>query len=81
MVEDLLRPLLRADGGDLELVSAEPARVVVRVSGEAAYGVGSHYVRVSVIEPALRRVVGPSAAIVFEKAVPRASRRSDPGGA
>ena len=76
MVEDILRPLLQADGGDVELVEAGDDRVVLRTSGEAAFGAGSHYVRVSVIEPAIRKVVGPDAEVVFEKAVPRAPRRS-----
>ena len=79
MIEDVLRPLLRADGGDVALVEHDDARVVLRTMGEAAFGAGSHYVRVSVIEPAIREVVGPDADIVFEKAVPRATRRSDPG--
>jgi len=76
MVEDILRPLLQADGGDVELVEADDDRVVLRTSGEAAFGAGSHYVRVSVIEPAIRKVVGADAEVVFEKAVPRAPRRS-----
>ncbi|MBO6934099.1 MAG: NifU family protein [Deltaproteobacteria bacterium] len=81
MIEEVLRPLLQADGGDIELVSVEDAKVVVRTKGEAAFGAGSHYVRVSVIEPAIRKVVGADVDIAIEKAVPKATRRSDPGRA
>jgi Fe-S cluster biogenesis protein NfuA len=79
MIEEVLRPLLQADGGDVELVALEDDRVVVRTKGEAGFGAGSHYVRVSVIEPAIRAIVGAEMDIVVEKAVPKATRRSDPG--
>ncbi len=79
MIEDVLRPLLQADGGDIELVELDDEKVVVRTKGEAAFGAGSHYVRVSVIEPAIRAIVGSQLDIVIEKAVPKATRRSDPG--
>jgi len=81
MIEEVLRPLVRADGGDVELVALEEEQVVVRTEGEAAFGAGSHYVRVSVIEPAIRAIVGPELDIVVEKTVPKATRRSDPSPA
>ena len=65
-VLDEVRPYLIADGGDVELVEADDDRVVLRTSGEAAFGAGSHYVRVSVIEPAIRKVVGADAEVVVE---------------
>jgi hypothetical protein len=79
MVEDVLRPLLRADGGDVELVEVSPKRVVVRLHGEAAFGSGAPHVRARVVEPALRKVAGKGVELVIEKAVPKALRRSDPG--
>ena len=75
VLDDLLRPLLQADGGDMELVRVDATRVVVRVSGQAAYGAGSHYVRVHVIEPALLQITGSDVTIEFEKAVPKPPRR------
>jgi len=81
MIEEVLRPLLQADGGDVELVSVDDSKVVVRTKGEAAFGAGSHYVRVSVIEPAIRQIAGGEVDIEIEKAVPKATRRSDPGPA
>lgn len=81
MIEEVLRPLLQADGGDIELVELDEEKVVVRTAGEAAFGAGSHYVRVSVIEPAIRAIVGAERDVVVEKTVPKAPRRSDPGPA
>ncbi|MCU0673453.1 MAG: NifU family protein [Myxococcota bacterium] len=79
MVEDVLRPLLRADGGDIELVEVTNKRVVVRLHGEAAFGSGAPHVRARVVEPALRKAAGKGVELVIEKAVPKAMRRSDPG--
>lgn len=79
MVEEVLRPLLRADGGDIELVEATSKRVIVRLHGEAAFGSGAPHVRARVVEPALRKVAGKGVEVVIEKAVPKATRRSQPG--
>ena len=79
MVEEVLRPLLRADGGDIELVEATPKRVIVRLHGEAAFGSGAPHVRARVVEPALRKAAGKGVEVVIEKAVPKATRRSQPG--
>lgn len=78
MVESVLRPLLQADGGDIELVSSEGQRVVVAVSGPAGYGAGAQVVREQVIEPAIRKVVA-DAEVEIKLVVPKAKRRSDPG--
>ncbi len=79
MIEDVLRPLLRADGGDIELVEATATRVVVRLHGEAAFGSGAPYVRARVVEPALREAAGDDVELVIDKAVPKAPRRASPG--
>ena len=78
MVETILRPLVQADGGDVEFVSVEGSTVVLRVSGQAAYGAGAQVVRQEVIEPAIRKVLA-NAEIEFQKVVPKARRRTDPG--
>lgn len=78
MIADVLRPLLQADGADIELVDASDARVVVRIHGEAAFGPGAPHVR-GALEAGLRKAAGEGVELVFEKAVPKAARRSDPG--
>ena len=52
--EELVRPLLRADGADAELLEIAGSELVIRVSGSAAFGIGAHYVRTSIIERAVR---------------------------
>ena len=76
MVEQVLRPLLRADGGDVELVSADADKIVLRVTGTAAFGAGSEVVRQKVLRAGVRKVVR-DADVVFEKVVPRPVRRSN----
>jgi Fe-S cluster biogenesis protein NfuA len=54
--EELVLPLLRADGADAELLEIADSVLTVRVFGSAAFGIGSHYVRTSIIERAVREV-------------------------
>lgn len=75
MIEDVLRPLLQADGADIELVELKDQRLVVRVHGEAAFGPGAPHVR-GALEAALRQAAGEDIELVVEKAVPKATRRS-----
>lgn len=75
VVRDILSPLLRADGGDIELVRAEGSEVVIILSGSAAFGAGAHYVRSHVVEPALREALGPDIRVLYEKQVPKAAKR------
>ena len=75
IIEDLLRPLLQADGGDVELISFAPDKVRLHARGTAAFGVGCHYVRGHVIEPAIRQIVSP-VEIEYELEVPTPVRRS-----
>lgn len=78
-IDTVLRPLLQADGGDLELVSCTEDRVVVRLFKDAAFGVGAEYVREGILRPALEELIG-DAELVFEKR-PNRPRASDPGDA
>jgi len=76
VIDDILGPLLQRDASSIELLDVSENEVVVRVTGRAAFGVGSEFVRTGVIEPALRKVVGDQCAIQIEKAVPTAKRRA-----
>lgn len=64
--DDLVLSVLKADGADGEVVGFEDEKLVVRVSGSAAYGVGSHYVRTNVILRAFHEVE-PGVEVRFEK--------------
>jgi hypothetical protein len=75
VIDDILGPLLGKDASSIELLEATEDEVVVRVTGRAAFGVGAEYVRTSVIEPVLRKVVGDQCKIQIQKAVPTAKRR------
>ncbi|MFT5355730.1 MAG: Fe-S cluster biogenesis protein NfuA [Polyangiales bacterium] len=64
--DELVLPLLKADGANGEVLGFDEDKLVVRVSGSAAYGVGSHYVRTNVIVRALHEVE-PGLEVQFEK--------------
>lgn len=63
VVRDVIRPLVEADSGwvQLEVVTAD--EVVVSLHGACAGCPGAHYTRTHVVEPALRKVVGPDVRI------------------
>ena len=76
VIDEVLRPLLEQDASSIELLDVGEDEVVVRVTGRAAFGVGSEFVRSGVIEAALRKVAGNDCAIRIEKAIPKIKRRS-----
>lgn len=76
VIDDVLNPLLEKDASSLELLAVDEEKVVVRVTGRAAFGVGAEYVRTGIIEPALRKIVGEACSIQIKKAIPTAKRRS-----
>jgi len=78
MVDDILGPLLRADGSDIQLVAIEEGRVTLALEGEAAFGSGAHYVRTHVVEPAIREAAGEAVEVVYEKRVPKVYTREGP---
>lgn len=71
-IDEVLRPLLTADGGGVELLHVGPTRVTLRLRGKAAYSVGGRYIRTLVIEPLLRKASGvPDLEVVLEDEVSR----------
>jgi Fe-S cluster biogenesis protein NfuA len=58
LVERVLRPIIAADGGAIELVSATRQRLVIRLSGACAGCPGRPYTLRGVIEPAARQALG-----------------------
>lgn len=59
LIDDVLQPLLAADGGRIELVEVSERRVVVRLSGVCTGCPGSPYTVSRVIEPAFKKAFGP----------------------
>jgi Fe-S cluster biogenesis protein NfuA len=57
-LEELVRPVVEADGGTIELVAVENLRVVVHLEGACAGCPGRPYTRAGLIEPALRKALG-----------------------
>ncbi len=71
-IDEVLRPLLEADGGGVDLLHVGPTRVSLRLRGKAAYSVGGRYIRTLVIEPLLRKASGvPDLEVVLEDEVTR----------
>jgi Fe-S cluster biogenesis protein NfuA len=58
VIAEVLRPLVEADGGRIELVEASPGRVVVRLTGACSGCPGKPYTLERVVEPVLRRALG-----------------------
>ena len=59
LIDELIRPLVEADGGRIDLVEATSSRIVIRLSGNCAGCPGQPYTLARIIEPAVRRVLGP----------------------
>ena len=66
LVDVVLRPLIHADGGEIELVSTSAERLVVRLTGTCAGCPGRPYTLHGVIERAARKAL--NAAIRVELA-------------
>lgn len=59
LLSDTLRPLIEADGGEIELISAEAGRVVLSLGGACSGCPGLAFTHEGVILPALRATLGP----------------------
>ena len=58
LIDDLLRPLIEADGGTIELLEVLDKTVVIRLAGTCAGCPGKDYTLGRVIEPAVKRALG-----------------------
>ena len=54
--EDILAPLIRADGGELYLVAVEPDSISLHLAGKCSGCPGATMTSSAVIEPAIRAV-------------------------
>ncbi len=67
MLDEILRPLLSADGGDIEVIAFDGARdVALRLTGAFRGDPGTPYVRDHVVRPALERALGAPLQIRWE---------------
>jgi NifU-like protein len=58
LIDEVVRPLVAADGGQIELVKVVDRRIVVRLSGMCAGCPGRPYTLSGVVEPLARRWLG-----------------------
>jgi len=58
-IEEYIRPLVEADGGQIDLLDVTENRVVIRLSGACRGCPGQPFTLSRVIEPALKKVLGP----------------------
>jgi Fe-S cluster biogenesis protein NfuA len=58
-IDEYIRPLVEADGGRIDLVDVSDNRVVIRLSGACRGCPGQPFTLSRVIEPALKKVLGP----------------------
>jgi Fe-S cluster biogenesis protein NfuA len=63
-VREYIEPLVRADGGQIEVVEADEKRVVVRMSGACAGCPGQVFSLEGLIVPVLKRVLGEHVEVV-----------------
>ncbi len=57
-IDDLVRPVVEADGGRIELVEVAGDVITVHLSGACAGCPGAPYTRAGLIEPALAKALG-----------------------
>ena len=60
VIDEVIRPLIEADGGRLDLVEVTGNRVVIQLSGTCKGCPGQPYTVARIIEPALRKALGVS---------------------
>jgi NifU-like protein len=63
LIDDVLSPLVAADGGRIELVSVQGNRVLVRLSGMCSGCPGRPYTLSRIVEPAFKRWLGDDVVI------------------
>lgn len=66
LIEDVLRPLIKADGGDIELIKVEGLQIWVRLSGTCLGCPGRPYTLSRVVEPLLKQRLGNEVVVIAE---------------
>lgn len=66
LVDEVVRPLVAADGGTVEVVVATRERVHLRLGAACAGCPGKNHTRAQVIEPLFRSVLGDGVDVLVE---------------
>jgi NifU-like protein len=66
VIAESIRPLIEADGGQIDLVSIEGDTIVIRLAGMCAGCPGSSYTTSRIIEPILKKALGGSITVRVE---------------
>ncbi|WP_157069034.1 NifU family protein [Sandaracinus amylolyticus] len=65
MIDEILRPLLEADGGGIELVSFDGDELVLSLTGAFRGDPGAPYVQQRIVRPAVRKALGRDVKIKY----------------
>jgi len=65
VLDEVLRPLLEADGGGIEIVSFDGKELVLKLTGSFRGDPGAPYVQAGIIEPAITKALGPGIIIRY----------------
>ena len=71
LISEVIRPLVEADGGAIELVAVDEDTVIVRLSQACGGCPGAPYTRSGLIEPVLRRGLGRDIRVKLQRAATR----------
>jgi Fe-S cluster biogenesis protein NfuA len=70
LIREVLQPLVQADGGRVELVSVDRDAIVLRLTGTCSGCPGRSCTTSEVIEPLIKKVLGPSVSVRYDEIGP-----------
>jgi NifU-like protein len=73
VIAEVIRPLIEADGGRLELVEVAGTRVVIELAGTCKGCPGQPYTIAHIIQPVLRKALGISVEVELRSPAPSGS--------
>lgn len=71
VIDEILRPLLEADGGGVEVVSFDGDELVLALTGVLRGDPGSPYVQAQIVRPAIEKVLGAGVRIRWAREAPK----------
>jgi len=67
LIDEIVRPLIEADGGEIELLTVTEARLIVRLSGNCSGCPGRPYTLQGVVERAARQYLLPDIQVTTDE--------------